>query len=282
MPKAGVSEGPYTTGQDSEAAVSVPVLGRVPFPCTASGEHPSFGLGPGPASRLGALPSSLETLTQAEMSGNGIASAGLVRNQYRCRYNWGSSVLDGHILTLSMTEVSNLIAHVMRVWSILLLGVRRLCGMERLLCSFSRMGRNTTMWVLFMESIQTDVRFLTDHFSLWHIGNLLGRGQFGSVYKALNTVDGHTIAIKRISLEGHSEDEISNLMREVEVLKRLDHPGIVKYLGIQRKRDSLNIALECVRLLGLLRTFWLNHPPSIQIRRERFPGTNSKGVWKAQ
>jgi len=71
-------------------------------------------------------------------------------------------------------------------------------------------------------------------------------------------------------------------MREVEVLKRLDHPGIVKYLGMQRKRDNLNIALECVRLLGPLRTFWLNHPPSIQIRRERFPGTNSKGVWKAQ
>jgi len=87
VPKAGVSEGPYTTGRDSEAAESVPVLGRVPFPRTASGEHPSFGLGPGPASRLGALPSSLETLTQAEMNGDGIASAGLVRNQYRGRYN---------------------------------------------------------------------------------------------------------------------------------------------------------------------------------------------------
>jgi len=138
------------------------------------------------------------------------------------------------------------------------------------------------MWVLFMESIQTDVWFLTDHFSLWHIGNLLGQGQFGSVYKALNTVNGHMIAIKRISLEGHSEDKISNLICKVEVLKRLDHPGIVKYLGIQRKRDNLNIALECVRLLGLLCTFWLNHPPSIQICREQFPGTNSKGVWKAQ
>jgi len=98
VPKAGVStsvgslglEGPYTTGRESEAAISVPALSRVPFPRTAStpsGEHPSSAPGPGPASRLGALPSSLETLTQAEMSGNSILNTGLVRNQYRGRYN---------------------------------------------------------------------------------------------------------------------------------------------------------------------------------------------------
>lgn len=41
-------------------------------------------------------------------------------------------------------------------------------------------------------------------------------------------------------------------MREVEVLKRLDHPGIVKYLGMQRKKRNLNIALEYVLLTGPL------------------------------
>lgn len=41
-------------------------------------------------------------------------------------------------------------------------------------------------------------------------------------------------------------------MREVEVLKRLDHPGIVKYLGMQRKRDNLNIALEYVLSLDFV------------------------------
>ena len=96
VPKSGLStsvgsldlEGPYT----SEAAISVPALGRVPFPrtaSTASGEHPSSAPapGPGPASRLGALPSSLETPTQAEMSGNSIPYTGTAKNQYRGRYN---------------------------------------------------------------------------------------------------------------------------------------------------------------------------------------------------
>ena len=94
VPKSGLStsvgsldlEGPYT----SEAAISVPALSRVPFPRTASttsGEHPSSAPAPGPASRLGALPSSLETLTQAEMSGNSIPYTGTAKNQYRGRYN---------------------------------------------------------------------------------------------------------------------------------------------------------------------------------------------------
>jgi len=93
VPKAGVSmsvgslelegpyaTGPYATGQESEAAVSVPALIRVPFPRTVSGEPPSSG----PGSRLAALPSSLETLIPAEMSGSGTLYA---RNQYRDRYN---------------------------------------------------------------------------------------------------------------------------------------------------------------------------------------------------
>ena len=88
VPKAGMStsvgslalEGPYTTGRESEAAVSVPAFIRVPFPRTASGEPPYSG----PGSRLAALPSSLETLTPTEMNGNGIMYP---KNQYRGRYN---------------------------------------------------------------------------------------------------------------------------------------------------------------------------------------------------
>ena len=52
-------------------------------------------------------------------------------------------------------------------------------------------------------------------------------------------------------------------MREVEVLKRLDHPGIVKYLGMQRKRDNLNIALEYVLSLDFVFCVCVvaKHPP---------------------
>ena len=76
------------------------------------------------------------------------------------------------------------------------------------------------------------------------LGNCIGRGQFGSVYRALNLNTGQMVAVKRIRLEGLSEDDVKQLMQEVDMLKSLSHPGIVKYEGLSRDSDTLNIVLE--------------------------------------
>ncbi|KAJ7890536.1 Pkinase-domain-containing protein [Mycena olivaceomarginata] len=79
------------------------------------------------------------------------------------------------------------------------------------------------------------------HFQL---GNCIGRGQFGSVYRALNLNTGQMVAVKRLRLEGLKEDEVTTLMREVDLVKRLSHPSIVKYEGMARDQDTLSIVLE--------------------------------------
>ncbi|KAF8159453.1 hypothetical protein B0H34DRAFT_673825 [Crassisporium funariophilum] len=79
------------------------------------------------------------------------------------------------------------------------------------------------------------------HFQL---GNCIGRGQFGSVYRALNLNTGQMVAVKRIRLEGLKEEEVTTLMREVDLVKSLSHPSIVKYEGMARDEDTLNIVLE--------------------------------------
>ncbi|KAH9016024.1 hypothetical protein EDB85DRAFT_1898389 [Lactarius pseudohatsudake] len=79
------------------------------------------------------------------------------------------------------------------------------------------------------------------HFQL---GNCIGRGQFGAVYRALNLNTGQMVAVKRIGLEGLKEEEISQLMREVDLVKRLSHPSIVKYEGMARDENTLSIVLE--------------------------------------
>ncbi|KAH9984899.1 hypothetical protein BJV77DRAFT_965843 [Russula vinacea] len=79
------------------------------------------------------------------------------------------------------------------------------------------------------------------HFQL---GNCIGRGQFGSVYRALNLNTGQMVAVKRIGLDGLKEEEISQLMREVDLVKRLTHPSIVKYEGMARDENALSIVLE--------------------------------------
>lgn len=80
----------------------------------------------------------------------------------------------------------------------------------------------------------------------YQLGNCIGRGQFGSVYRSLNLSTGQMVAIKRIRLSGMKEAEVRDVMREVDLLQRLSHPGIVKYQGMSRDEAFLNIVLEFV------------------------------------
>lgn len=52
------------------------------------------------------------------------------------------------------------------------------------------------------------------------------------------------VAVKRIRLEGLKEEEVTTLMREVDLVKSLSHPSIVKYEGMARDADTLSIVLE--------------------------------------
>ena len=54
------------------------------------------------------------------------------------------------------------------------------------------------------------------------------------------------VAVKRINLEGLKEEEIAQLMKEVDLVKSLSHPSIVKYEGMARDNNTLSIVLECV------------------------------------
>lgn len=58
----------------------------------------------------------------------------------------------------------------------------------------------------------------------YHLGGVIGSGQFGSVHKALDWNRGRVVAVKRIKLAGRSEEEIDQVVHEVDVLKRVAHP----------------------------------------------------------
>lgn len=67
--------------------------------------------------------------------------------------------------------------------------------------------------------------------STQQIGDCIGKGAFGKVYKALNTNTAQIVAIKQISVNNISEDQISAIHREINLMKRLEHVNIVKYIG---------------------------------------------------
>ncbi|GAA6056273.1 hypothetical protein JCM3770_007288 [Rhodotorula araucariae] len=78
----------------------------------------------------------------------------------------------------------------------------------------------------------------------YQLGECIGRGQFGSVFRALNLGNGQVVAVKRILLEGKTEHDIAQLSGEIALLRRLVHPGIVRYEGAVRTEHYLNIILE--------------------------------------
>ncbi|KAF0488206.1 kinase-like protein [Gigaspora margarita] len=72
----------------------------------------------------------------------------------------------------------------------------------------------------------------------------LGKGSFGSVYKALNMKTGEAVAIKQVKISDLPKSDLTFIMSEIELLKNLNHPNIVKYKGYVKADDYLNIILE--------------------------------------
>jgi serine/threonine protein kinase len=63
--------------------------------------------------------------------------------------------------------------------------------------------------------------------------NKLGSGSFAHVYKGINLQDNRPIAIKVINLNQASPREIQYLRQEINTMKRLNHPNLVKLLFFQ-------------------------------------------------
>jgi len=56
----------------------------------------------------------------------------------------------------------------------------------------------------------------------------LGRGTYGTVYKAQKNNSTDLVAIKKIKLDVESEGVPSTTLREISILKKMVHPNIVK------------------------------------------------------
>lgn len=60
----------------------------------------------------------------------------------------------------------------------------------------------------------------------------LGEGTYGVVYKAVSDNNNETVAIKKIRLENEDEGMPSTAMREIAILRELDHPNIVRLIDV--------------------------------------------------
>jgi serine/threonine protein kinase/WD40 repeat protein len=80
----------------------------------------------------------------------------------------------------------------------------------------------------------------------WKKAEILGKGAFGVVFLGLNTETGELMAIKQMTLDDISKKELYSLENEINMLRSLRHPNIVRYIGTEATPSTLSIFLEYV------------------------------------
>ena len=90
----------------------------------------------------------------------------------------------------------------------------------------------------------------------YQLGDEIGRGGFSVVVEGVRKKDSKRVAMKCIMKEKIDRDDIKILIREVKIMKRLDHPHILKLYEVYEDDTGFFLVME-------LYFFFLNHQFSL-------------------
>jgi len=72
----------------------------------------------------------------------------------------------------------------------------------------------------------------------------IGEGTYGTVFKARDKRTGELVALKKIRLESEDEGTPSTAVREISILRQLQHPNIVRLQDVLHTETSLTLVFE--------------------------------------
>lgn len=72
----------------------------------------------------------------------------------------------------------------------------------------------------------------------------IGEGTYGVVYKGKNKITNQLVALKKIRLENDEEGVPSTAIREISLLRELQHPNIVSLLDVLMQENKLYLVFE--------------------------------------
>ncbi|XP_010250585.1 PREDICTED: probable serine/threonine-protein kinase At1g54610 isoform X1 [Nelumbo nucifera] len=71
----------------------------------------------------------------------------------------------------------------------------------------------------------------------------IGQGTYSNVYKARDLITGKIVALKKVRFDNLEPESVKFMAREILVLRRLDHPNVIKLEGLATSRMSCSLYL---------------------------------------
>lgn len=71
----------------------------------------------------------------------------------------------------------------------------------------------------------------------------IGQGTYSNVYRARDTLTGMIVALKKVRFDNLEPESVKFMAREILILRRLDHPNVVKLQGLVTSRMSCSLYL---------------------------------------
>ncbi|XP_075311324.1 tyrosine-protein kinase Fer isoform X3 [Odontesthes bonariensis] len=98
--------------------------------------------------------------------------------------------------------------------------------------------------VVLLNPVVKDKKWILNHEDV-ALGELLGKGNFGEVFKGTLQRDKMSVAVKTCKEDLPPELKI-RFLAEARILKQYDHPNIVKLIGVCTQRQPIYIVMELV------------------------------------